>query len=157
MERCRDILGLLRSTIATKQLNERSVLRALIEVLDCRMTYRSRYLDNVQQGAVLDLFVTDDSNPRSIIFQLATIDDHVRVLPRETSMPLLSDEDRLSAAALHHTRMITATQLAESPPRDVDRALTHVEHIIRQLADALTRKFLLHSGTPRQIHDDQGM
>lgn len=157
MERCRDILGLLRSTIATKQLNERSVLRALIEVLDCRMTYRSRYLDNVQQGAVLDLFVTDDSNPRSVVFQLATIDDHVRVLPRETSMPLLSDEDRLSAAALHHTRMITATQLSESPPRDVDRALTHVEQIIRHLADALTRKFLLHSGTPRQIHDDQGM
>ena len=62
---------------------EYAALEALLEVADSIMTYRSRYLARVQLGPVLDLLLTDESNPRSVAFQLVNCAAHVEQLPRE--------------------------------------------------------------------------
>ena len=59
------------------------MLEALLEVADSIMTYRSRYLARVQLAPVLDLLLTDESNPRSVAFQLACCAAHVEQLPRD--------------------------------------------------------------------------
>lgn len=42
----------------------------ILDVADSIVTYRSRYMAQPEWVPVLDLLVTDDSNPRSVVFQL---------------------------------------------------------------------------------------
>lgn len=156
IERGRITASLIVSTLQTGKVADKSVLRVLLEILDCRMTYRSRYLDNVQQNAVLDLAVTDETNPHSVAFQVVTLADHVDMLPRDLVTPLRTEEKRLAMAAVHDVRMLTPEQLTDSPPLEVERVLTDLEHQLRTLSDTLTRKYLVHSGAPRQITDSEG-
>ena len=50
------------------------MLEALLEVADSVMTYRSRYCSRFQLAPVLDLLLTDETNPRSVAFQLVECD-----------------------------------------------------------------------------------
>ena len=51
------------------------------------MTYRRRYPGSLQTAPVLDLLLADETNPRSLAFQLAALADDVDNLPRETAGP----------------------------------------------------------------------
>ncbi|MCU1337209.1 MAG: hypothetical protein JWO19_2790 [Bryobacterales bacterium] len=71
----------------TTQFDEESwpLLEYLLEVADSSMTYRSRYFTTLQPVAVLDLLMADESNPRSLNFQVAHLADLYRKLPRHSS------------------------------------------------------------------------
>ncbi len=60
--------------------SEPEALEALLEILDSVMTYRSRYSSRFKLGAVLDLLICDETNPRSIAYQLAECVAHVEQL-----------------------------------------------------------------------------
>src|ERR1017187_7936717 len=69
-----------RAIYLTRQLREIStplseqdwpLLECLLEVADSSMTYRSRYYTTLQPLAVLDVLFADETNPRSLDFQLA--------------------------------------------------------------------------------------
>lgn len=151
IERGRDTCALLRAIVSSGELQNRAVLRALLEVLDCRMTYRSRYLDNLQPNAVLDLFVSDETNPRSLAFQAVAIAEHVDALPQDSASPLRTEEKRLAMAALHAVRMVTAEQLEADSRDEIQQVLSDVDRHFKALTDLVQLRYLLHSGTPRQI------
>ena len=48
-----------------------AALESLLEVSDSLMTYRSRYYSRFQLAAVLDLLISDETNPRSVAYKLA--------------------------------------------------------------------------------------
>lgn len=56
-------------------------LDALLELAESQRTYRVRYLLGVARGAVLDLVLLDEDNPRSLAFALADIAGHIAALP----------------------------------------------------------------------------
>lgn len=60
----------------------RSHMEGLLEVADSLLTYRARYLSSLQIGPVVDLVLTDETNPRSLVFQVNALRDHVEQLPR---------------------------------------------------------------------------
>ena len=152
IERGRAVAKLVRCMAANSGLQQRPVLKSLLEVVDCRMTYRSRYLENVQQNAVLDLCLTDETNPRSVVWQLVQLVEHVEALPQDLTSPLRTDEQRLVLAALHGLRQLTVEQLTSTDLTGVQAMLEILDEQLRLLSDVLTRKYLLHSGTPRQIN-----
>jgi uncharacterized circularly permuted ATP-grasp superfamily protein/uncharacterized alpha-E superfamily protein len=151
IERGRDTCLLLRTIVSSDEITNRAVLRALLEVLDCRMTYRSRYLDNMQPNAVLDLFITDETNPRSLVYQAVAISEHVDALPQDNSSPLRTEEKRLAMAAVHAVKMVTPGQLEAGHPELLLQLLSDVDQQFKSLTDLLQLHYLLHSGTPRQI------
>lgn len=156
LERARNLGALIRSTMLEPEAPGREVLRAVIEILDCRMTYRARYLDNIQPNAVFDLAITDETNPNSIGFQLAELAPHVDALPQDADHPLRTEEKRLVMGAVHLVRMLTPEALAE-PERDVIRSmLTDLEGRLRALGDVLNRRYLVHASGPRQLLGDDG-
>lgn len=154
IERGKNIANLLRSLMSEGHPLTRAELKALLEVIDCRMTYRSRYFDNVQQNAVFDLCLTDETCPRSLAVQLIALADHVDALPAESQSLLRSEEKRLAMLALHAVRMISPEQLEQTPAVELSRLLADVETQLQSVADTVTRKYLLHSGIPRQITSD---
>src|SRR5207253_10190761 len=70
VERSLHMMGLIRATLATVCANEGPLLEALLEIADSSMTFRRRYLSTLQAAPVLDLLLADESNPRSLAYQL---------------------------------------------------------------------------------------
>ncbi len=151
IERARNTATLLRSILKTDSAIERSVLKALLEVIDCRMTYRARYFENVQQNAVFDLCITDETCPRSIASQLLAMVEHVEALPGEQDALLRTEEKRVVMTAVHAVRMISSEQLEQVPGIDILDVLNRLDYQLKVLSQVITRKYLLHSGVPRQI------
>jgi uncharacterized alpha-E superfamily protein len=58
------------------------LLECLLEVADSSMTYRSRYYTTLQPLAVLDVLFADETNPRSLDFQLTHLVHLYQQLPR---------------------------------------------------------------------------
>ena len=151
VERGRNVASLILSVISGGALIERPVLKALLEVIDCQMTYRARYFDNVQQNAVLDLCLTDETCPRSLAVQLIELSEHVDALPTDGRSLLRNDEKRAVMAAVHIVRMISSEELEHPPASGLESRLRDVESQLQTLSQVITRKYLLHSGIPRQI------
>lgn len=153
IERAGATARLLLSADFRKGMITPALLKTFVEILDVRMTYRFRYRENLQRNAVLDLAITDDTNPRSLTFQIDRLVTHVDRLPGYTQQPLRSAEMRLVMEAAHAVRMLTAEDLAASNPRTVLTSLRTVDDAMTRLSDTLTNKYLVHSGIPRQFSD----
>ncbi len=83
-----------------------SALEALLEVSDSIMTYRARYRAAFQLSPVLDLLIVDESNPKSIAFQLSQLAAHVDHLPRHTDRRYASPEERMTLQMLTDVRLL---------------------------------------------------
>ncbi len=68
LERAMFTADLLRALLAVDDGD--AGLDLLLDIADSGLTYRSRYLTTLQPAAVLDLLLTDVTNPRSLAFQL---------------------------------------------------------------------------------------
>jgi len=62
--------------------NEWPLLEYVLEVADSSMTYRARYFTTLQPVAVLDVLMADETNPRSLDFQLDHLAELYEKLPR---------------------------------------------------------------------------
>jgi uncharacterized alpha-E superfamily protein len=145
---------LLQTVLWQESVIDPPVLKALLEVIDCRMTYRSRYFDNLQQNAVLDLCLTDETCPRSIAAQLIALADHVDALPSDGRSPLKTEEQRAVMAALHAVRMSSSEHIEPGSSEQLPELFTELDSQLCQLSQIVTKKYLLHSGIPRQIASD---
>lgn len=80
LERAINVAASIRAVVATDESLSTALL-PLLEYTDSTMTYRRRYLARPELPATLALLLSDESNPRSLAFQLRTLDQHLRDLP----------------------------------------------------------------------------
>jgi uncharacterized alpha-E superfamily protein len=73
---------LLSEVVAPLEPAEWPLLEYLLEVADSSITYRNRYFTTLQPVAVLDVLMMDETNPRSLDFQLSHLADLYQKLPR---------------------------------------------------------------------------
>ena len=84
-------------------------LDVLLTLVDCQITYRSRYLVGPLLAPVRDLVVLDPYNPRSVAFQVFALNDHIASLPTLKEGGLIERPRRL-AVGLQAT--LTTTEAA---------------------------------------------
>jgi uncharacterized circularly permuted ATP-grasp superfamily protein/uncharacterized alpha-E superfamily protein len=84
----------------------RNILETLLEISDSTMTYRSRYRSAFQPAPVLDLLLADESNPRSLAFQLGRIAEHTEHLPRQRERRFSYQEERIALKMLTEVRLL---------------------------------------------------
>lgn len=155
LERMMYMGRLLRHTMCTYHAHEAAILGALLEVADSSMTYRSRYHSALQFAPVLDLLLTDDSNPRSMLYQAVALAEHIADLPRDAADPSLSPAQRLMMTTL------AALQLAQIDALCHTDATGHRPHLIAlldqcghdmpALAETLALQYLSHSPPSRHL------
>lgn len=155
LERAHYTLSLLGNMLVPAETQENGILEALLEIGDSSMTYRNRYLNILQARAVLDLLMTDESNPRSVLFQLQSILAHVERLPQDDAHALLSDEQRTILSVQSAVRLVDVTQLCEvdkgGQRRSLEKFLHRQMSLLRGLSDTLTHKYLVHAAASRQM------
>jgi uncharacterized alpha-E superfamily protein len=81
VERAQNILTLLKAAVHPPPRND-SVLGPVLEVFDSAMSYRRRYHARAQLAPVLDMLIADETNPRSLTWQLHQLTRHASQLPR---------------------------------------------------------------------------
>lgn len=82
LERSDHIARLLLSSLS-KHVKTSLVLEPVLEIADSSITHRRRYYAGAQLSSVLELLVSDESNPRALAFQLAAMADHIAHLPSD--------------------------------------------------------------------------
>ena len=134
---------------------EGPLLEALLEIADSSMTYRRRYLSSLQTAPVLDLLLADETNPRSLAFQLAALADHVDDLPHDPTHAALSPEQHIMLAALTAVRLadidVLARPDADGRRTELDALLARLEADLPGLSDVITRGYLSHLQASRHL------
>ncbi len=118
-----------------------SALSLALELCDSALTYRSRYLTVLQPALVIDLVVTDDGNPRSLGYQLATARTVLAVLGGAEDATLAAALDN----AIAETRQIVAELVDADDQAEHAAALApHLRSIEAQVAtvsDLVSRQY----------------
>ena len=111
VERAMNQAGLIRIGLPQICTGSRSALEALLEVFDSIMTYRARYRTAFQLAPMLDLLLMDESNPKSMAFQISQLATHVEQLPREGEQHFADPEGHMVTEMLSAIRSLDLTGL----------------------------------------------
>jgi uncharacterized circularly permuted ATP-grasp superfamily protein/uncharacterized alpha-E superfamily protein len=112
-------------------------LDVLLTLVDCQITYRSRYLVASLLAPVRDLAVLDPYNPRSVAFQVQALTEHILSLPALRESGLIERPQRLAVAV-----QATLTT-AEAATLDT-KTLFALEQDLLNLADAIGLHYFPH-------------
>lgn len=127
---------------APSQEQENSWLLFLLEVADSFITYRSRYRLDPMLGLVLDLLLLDESNPRSLGYQLAAISKHLDKLPSTSKASALPDHKRIILNLSTSTRLAEVMTIAEPDHREELGQLLREQLVeLPELSDAISRYY----------------
>jgi uncharacterized circularly permuted ATP-grasp superfamily protein/uncharacterized alpha-E superfamily protein len=147
IERAHNILMLLKATVHPPPRND-AVLSPLLEICDSSMTYRRRYHARPQLAPVLDLLVADDSNPRSLVWQLYQIHRHAAQLPRDGMQGTAGDEKRQIDQMLSELEGTDFTVLAAAEDKSPGLVVQFCDAImgcLNRLSDTTTQHYFAHA------------
>lgn len=126
---------------------------AMVEANDSLMTYRFRYLASWSLDAVIDLLLTDDTNPRSFAYQVTMIAEHVQQLANASNPSGTSPEKQQAAKILQQLKLIDAEVLAEvSEKKTESRLFLITEEFLNgmhTLFNTINTRYVVHSGRTR--------
>jgi uncharacterized circularly permuted ATP-grasp superfamily protein/uncharacterized alpha-E superfamily protein len=148
IERGIRLAELIRKMLAETIEEESLLLDSLLDIADSSLTYRRRYFTRLEAPAVIDLLVADESNPRSVGFQAAVLEEHLAALPRDSTHPQRSP-DRQRVMKLR--AMIKLTDLTKAcRPRDgrrfrLESMLSEVVESLAAVSEMVSQIFFSHA------------
>jgi uncharacterized alpha-E superfamily protein len=154
IERVRTMNLLLQQLVVPGDPEKDGGLDLLLELADSKMTYRGRYHAPPQTTRVLDLIFTDESNPRSILFQVMTINEHLGQLPHIDPDGLMTEDQRAVRRLIGEIELADMQALGESVSRSgvrarLERLSRRIEGELIELSDLITQHFFSHSKATR--------
>jgi uncharacterized circularly permuted ATP-grasp superfamily protein/uncharacterized alpha-E superfamily protein len=157
LERAMTLLMLLRSTLTQRCERGTPLLEAVLEVADSSMTYRRRYLARLQLPPVVDLLLTDETNPRSVIYQLDALTRHLEALPPAPD-GLRSPQERIALGVLTELKLCDIEWLCTPRPAGerprLSQYLLELGARIPALSDSLSDRYLSHATVSRHLGFD---
>jgi len=154
LERAMNSVRRLRAVTAGLDEQSWPLLEHVLEVADSSMTYRSRYFTTLQPIAVLDVLMSGEDNPRSLIFQMVHLVELHRKLPRHSEADQQAIED---AVALLRTQDLERLEFplpgGERPTaaRDgqlqIDRCLGDIQKLLPSWANNISFTHFDHAHT----------
>jgi uncharacterized circularly permuted ATP-grasp superfamily protein/uncharacterized alpha-E superfamily protein len=153
LERASGTVTLLRS-LSVPVEREAALLEAVLEAADSGMTYRRRYLNRLEAAPVLDLLLADEGNPRSVIYQVNSLVDHIAGLPRDPTVAVRTPEQRLALELRAQLQLADIEALATpadgARPR-LSALLDRWTEELPTLSDSLSASYLSHATLSRQL------
>ena len=127
-------------------------LDCLLEVADSSMTYRTRYYTTLQPLAVLDVLMADDSNPRSLDFQLSHLVELYEKLPRHVAADRQAMEDALDSLRCIQLQAVhaPASRKTKRPANElmgIDTYLMKLEDLLPSWSNNLASQYFNHART----------
>jgi uncharacterized circularly permuted ATP-grasp superfamily protein/uncharacterized alpha-E superfamily protein len=149
IERSLNLCTLLDCALRSPEADNPSLLEAVLEVVDSSITYRSRYNLLPHIAAVYDLVLLDDTNPRSLLFQLNQLVKHFERLPREKESALPSPGQRILLECVTRLRLLDPRQLVACPDNwrasEAGQVIQAIARELPRLSDAIAVSYFSHS------------
>ncbi len=126
-------------------------LEYILEVADSSVTYRTRYYTTLQPLAILDVLMLDETNPRSLEFQLDHLATLYGRLPRYDSADLDTLQkalERLQAIDLGSIAYpVAGKRSSDAGLRRLDRYLADLEELLPAWSNNLSSRYFSHART----------
>ena len=150
LERARLQAKLIQGLAGKVGNSQDAALNVLLQLADSTMTYQTRYLAEPSAALVIDLLLSDETNPRSVVFQLDRLGEHLAALPRARESEGLSDEQQLLTRLRAKVDLADLDQLAmpSAASRERRELIVLAEEIEADLAatsDAVARRYFSHA------------
>lgn len=124
---------------------ESASLTFALEIADSTLTYRSRYLYAPVAPLVFDLLLVDETNPRSVGYQLAAISDHLDALPQAPEALPHTEERKLILDLMTRVKLADVYKLAEvgadKSRASLNTLFTQLAAELPELSEAITRRY----------------
>ena len=158
IERALLLIVLCRSSLVAVQEEwiERLLLESILAAAESLITYRSRYRSALHLPTALEMLLLDETNPRSLVYQLKRLQEQIRDLPREKSGYRLSEEEQLILEALTQLQLSNTFQLAQrsehlTQRQGLEKLLVRLAQILIEISDVLTQTYFSHVQGPQQL------
>ncbi len=156
LERALHSISLLHIACEMTTGGQSGLWEVVLTMTDSRRTYRRRYYSQIDAQAVLDLLLHDESNPRSLGYQLVRLQEHAERLPRKASLPHRSPVQRLALQALTKLRTtdiegLSQTVWEEPVYEKLDELFAQLGAFLLALSDALSQTYFSHIEAQQQL------
>jgi uncharacterized alpha-E superfamily protein len=154
LERVRAMIQLIQQLAVRGEPADDGGLELLLELADSTMTYRGRYQAAPQLPAVLDLLLCDETNPRSAVFQILTLSEHMASLPERGDDGIMTADRKIVMRLGSELRLAEPTDLASMGSRfdariELDRLARRVDRDVHELSGHIAERFFSHSSPKR--------
>ncbi|WP_295383968.1 circularly permuted type 2 ATP-grasp protein [uncultured Thiodictyon sp.] len=158
LERGAALTALLRSTLTplAPEQDETTLIEAVLGVTDSIITYRRRYHVGTRVGALLDLVLQDEGNPRALAYQLVALERLVTEMPKGELAVGRSLTQKLVLKTLTRVRLAELDTLVQPDPQShrrlvLEQFLEELEADLAAISDALTAQYFRHEEQPHSL------
>ncbi|MBF0448354.1 MAG: circularly permuted type 2 ATP-grasp protein [Magnetococcales bacterium] len=159
LERAIFTTGLVDGTLVKNihAQHENAIFENLLTITEGLITFRRRYRSRLDARPVLDLILLDETNPRSLAFQIQALDEHAAHLPRSRHLPPhRSPEGRITLEALSALRLANPEHLAvltrdKSSRPNLENLLNHVSTLLPLYSTTLSNSFFQHTQQRKRL------
>ena len=148
LERSQFVLSSALATFSHSPIDWDAAMRIALELCDSTITYRTRYLGQLQPAPVLDLVMLDESNPRALAFQLQAIRSHLQRLGEASGTYVPEELQSLDSDLARVVQLFGGEEQAwrhEGLALAMLREITEdTERRIEDLSEAITRAYFSH-------------
>lgn len=157
IERTMQIINTVRClmTPVTDEQDQSTLLTALLVSMEVLITYRRR---GRQQSGIelgLQLVLLDDSNPRSLLFQLERLQQHLVQLPKASTVEVeLDEESRALLEAMTSLKLSRLPQLLDTTSEsreDMEQLLLQLDTLMQEFNRILSDKHFDHRTDAQQL------
>ncbi len=156
------LVALLRATVVQRHeaALQNQLLEAVLVSTDSLSIYRRRYRSFIQLPMVLELLLQDETHPRSLVYQLQQLSEHISGLPRERGNGRLSEEERLILRVYTDLRLLKVADLIQADDEDsvykeLENILSTLTALLWQLYEVLAQAYFSHSQMPQLMTPTQ--
>jgi len=158
IERTLQITRLFQMTIVPVSSEEDQILLAdsMLTIVDSIMSYRRCYRYGIKIPELLDLIISDESNPRSLAFQLSKLERHIDSLPQQNESGSRTELERLTLETVTLIRLADVNRLAladeDSGRREtLETFLKVLSMRLSTLSETLTTTYFRTAEIPHQL------
>ena len=157
MERAMLIISILRNVLSAHHRDgvEAQLIESLLDTSDNTICYRQHYRSYFELSAFLELQLLDESNPRSLAFQIDCLKNHVAKLPSSRKGQRFSAEERLMLEAGSMIDLLNLGDLlmvsSDGIRENLDQQLSRLYYLLNTLSETITGEFFRHDSSPQPL------
>ena len=152
IERTSQTTAMLSNVFSDYQDNN-FALEDLLSVLCSDMTYRSRYRTLIEPSLVLSLLVTDETNPRSLGYQLKKLESQIQLLPGRRKRDYQEPAIRAAVEGLARIRLLDPFDMLRSGGlAKLTQFFSAMGNLPDDIANAISAQYFTHTELPNILY-----
>ena len=137
------------------EADQQILIQALLSSLEALISYRRRYRARMGVQSSLDLVMMDTSNPRSLLYQIEQLSEHINALPKkQETRHELAPEERAVLDIETTVKLSLLTELSartDGKRERLDNTLTRIKDQLSVISNLVSDKYFDHRQTSQQL------